>query len=76
MSRPKGSRLWVHTDYYSPRFVAFSGDGLARSTDSFPLEKSSVLSIKLLLTGVCELPDMQDFECMSVCVFSELILLC
>ena len=42
--------------------IAFSGVGLAKSTDSFPLEKSSVLSIKLLLTGVCELLDMQDFE--------------
>ena len=42
--------------------VAFSGVGLARSADSFPLEKSSVLSIKLLLTGVCELLDMQDVE--------------
>lgn len=51
----------VHTDYYSPIVIAFSGDGLARSTDSFPLEKSSVLSIKLLLTGFCEL-GMQDFE--------------
>ena len=76
VSRPKGSRLWVHTDYYSPIFIACSGDGLARSTDSFPVEKSSVLSMKLLLTGVCELPGMQDFEWMSVCVFSELILLC